>query len=60
MKKFFNIILVLLGNIILTLAILLSAQKVMNLPFGWECIEYYAIFFSAMWLWAKPITLKIE
>ena len=51
MKKFFKKTLKFLFEIVLMLIMLVSAQHVMNLPLGWECIMYIIIFAAALEVW---------
>ena len=51
MKKFFKKTVKVLFEIVLMLIMLLSAQHVMNLPIGWECIMYMVIFCAALEVW---------
>ena len=53
MKKFFKKTLNFLFEIILMCIMLVSAQHVMNLPFGWTCFMYIAIFGAALTVWTN-------
>ncbi len=51
MKEIIKTTLKLLFGTVLVGIMLLSAQHCMNLPFGWESLEYFAIFDVALALW---------
>ena len=51
MKKFFKKTLKFLFDTALIFTIMVSAQHVMNLPLGWACFVYGAIFCAALIVW---------
>lgn len=53
MKKFFKKTLKFLFDIVLIAIMLTSAQHVMNLPIGWACFGYVAIFGATLTVWTN-------
>ena len=53
MKKFFKKTVKFLFDIVLIAIMLVSAQQVMNLPLGWACFGYVAIFGAVLTVWTN-------
>ena len=58
MKKFFKKTVKFLFDLTLMIIMLVSAQQVMNLPFGWTCFVYVAIFGAALTVWTNTHQYK--
>ena len=58
MKNFFKKTVKVLFEIVLMSIILVSAQHVMNLPIGWECVVYMVIFAAALEVWTDTHQYK--
>ena len=53
MKKFFKKTVKFLFDIVLIAIMLKSYQHVMNLPLGWACFGYVAIFGAVLTVWTN-------
>ena len=53
MKKFFKKTVKFLFDIVLIAIMMKSSQLVMNLPLGWACFGYIAIFGAVLTVWTN-------
>lgn len=58
MKKFFNKTVKFLFDTVLIAIMFVSAQHIMNLPLGWACFGYVAIFGVTLTVWTNTHQYK--